>query len=190
MTRYHGYWWPGAYLAPGHLQPSCWRKPIPKFQVLNEMSHIHHQGISAVVADGLQLTRHQYICKHHVDVDRYLVRVLNSVIIQDESAWLLLMVWYLLGRPLGCPYFIHWCICRFFVYVPIEVLLCCTLVGACGPKAMKKILLSCLFSIYFHHSCLTAHPVRWAQTWVEKSQSVWCNVTIELAKNRVDSGLV
>ena len=31
----------------------------------------------------------------------------------------------------------------FFVYVPIEVLLCCTLVGACGPKAMNKILLSC-----------------------------------------------
>ena len=28
----------------------------------------------------------------------------------------------------------------FFVYVPVEVLLCCTLVGACGPKAMNKIL--------------------------------------------------
>ena len=28
----------------------------------------------------------------------------------------------------------------FFVYVPIEILLCCTLVGACGPKAMNKIL--------------------------------------------------
>ena len=33
-----------------------------------------------------------------------------------------------------------WCIC-FFVYVPIEVLLCCTLVGACDPKGMNKILL-------------------------------------------------
>ena len=105
--KYRGYWWPGAYLAPGHLQPSCWRKPIPKFQVVNGMSHTHQQGISAVVADGLELTRHQYICKHHVDVGRYPVRVLNSVIIADESAWLLMMAWYLLGRPLGCPYFIH-----------------------------------------------------------------------------------
>ena len=42
------------------------------------------------------------------------------------------------------------------------------------------------FFIYFHHSRLTAHPVRSAQTWVEKSQSV----TIDLAKDRVDSGLV
>ena len=105
--KYRGYWWPGAYLAPGHLQPSCWRKPIPKFQVLNGMSHIHHQGISAMVADGLELSRHQYICQHHVDVGRYPVRVLYSVIIPDESAWLLLMAWYLFGRPLGCPYFIY-----------------------------------------------------------------------------------
>ena len=88
-------------LAPGHLQPSCWRKPIPKFQVLNRMSHIHHQGISAVVADGLERTRHRYICKHHVYLGRYPVTVLNSLIIPDESAWLLLMAWYLFGRPLG-----------------------------------------------------------------------------------------
>ena len=105
--KYRGYWWPGAYLAPGHLEPSCWRKPMPEFRVLNGMSHIHHQGISAVVADGLELIRHQYICKHHADVGRYPARVLNSVIIADESAWLLLMAWYLLGRLLGCPYFIH-----------------------------------------------------------------------------------
>ena len=154
------------------------------------MSHIHHQGISAVVADGLQLTRHQYICKHHVDVGRYPVRVLNSVIIPDKSAWLLLMAWYLLGRSLGVSLFYLLMYMSFFVHVSIEVLLCCTLVGACGPKAMNEILLSCLFFIYFHHSRLTAHPVRSAQTWVEKSQSVWCNFTIELAKNRVDSGLV
>ena len=58
-----------------------------------------------MVADGLELTRHQYICKHHVDVGRYLARVLNSVIIAAESAWLLLMAWYLLGRPLGVSLF-------------------------------------------------------------------------------------
>ena len=63
--------------------------------------------VSVVVADGLELTRYQYICKHHVNVGRYPVRVLNSMIIADESAWLLLMAWCLLGRPLECPYFIY-----------------------------------------------------------------------------------
>ena len=46
----------------------------------------------------------------------------------------------------------------FFVYVPIEVLLCCTLVGACGPKAMNKILLSC-YPVYPLRALDSSHKV-------------------------------
>ena len=53
----------------------------------------------------------------------------------------------------------------FFVYVPIEVLLCCTLVGACGPKAMNKILLSCYPVIFVLHNILRIRNLLKVQTF-------------------------
>ena len=50
----------------------------------------------------------------------------------------------------------------FFVYVPIEVLLCCTLVGACGPKAMNKILLSC-YPVTSRAAIITLQGAVWAR---------------------------
>ena len=40
----------------------------------------------------------------------------------------------------------------FFVYVPIEVLLCCTLLGACGPEAMNKILFEDLATVSYRQT--------------------------------------
>ena len=60
-SQYGGCWWPGAYLAPGHLQLTCCRRPVGASQVSAFLTlqwrHNDHDGDSNHQPHGCLLNR-------------------------------------------------------------------------------------------------------------------------------------